>query len=115
MGSSMELLSTEDEGIIPRAIKHMYHILSQEKDEKVINLRVSFLEIYNEEMRDLLHPDVPSRDISIREDNMGRIFFTGAREEAVTKMEDVFRCFSLPSLSGRSFYYSSMGCVARLF
>lgn len=44
-------------------------------------LQVSFLEIYNEEIRDLLHADVSPRDIALREDSEGRIFFTGAREE----------------------------------
>ena len=91
MGSSVELFSSDEEGIIPRTVKHMYSILAKKDHDKMIHLRVSFLEIYNEEMRDLLHPEVPSRDIAIREDNMGRIFFTGAREEIVTTMEDVFK------------------------
>ena len=42
------------------------------------------LEIYNDECRDLLHPEIPSRDIALREDKEGRMFFTGAREEIVT-------------------------------
>ncbi len=41
------------------------------------------MEIYNDECKDLLHTEIPSRDIMIREDKDGRIFFTGAREEAV--------------------------------
>jgi hypothetical protein len=41
------------------------------------------LEIYNDDVKDLLHPDISPRDIAIREDKDGRIFFTGAREEAV--------------------------------
>lgn len=28
-----------------------------------------------------MHPDVSPRDIALREDSEGRIFFTGAREE----------------------------------
>ena len=31
----------------------------------------------------MLHPDIPTRDINIREDKEGKIFFTGAREEVV--------------------------------
>jgi hypothetical protein len=92
MGTSMELIATNDEGIIPRAIRYLFHELQHENHEnKVINIRISFLEIYNEEMRDLLHPEVPPRDISIREDHMGRIFFTGAREEIGTSVHDVFK------------------------
>jgi len=47
----------------------------------LLSVHVSFLEIYNDECRDLLHPDIPSREIMIREDRDGRMFFTGAREE----------------------------------
>jgi len=42
------------------------------------------LEIYNDECRDLLHPEIPTTDIALREDKDGKIFFTGAREELVT-------------------------------
>ena len=52
--------------------------------ECVSTVRVSMLEIYNDECRDLLHPEIPSRDIALREDKEGRMFFTGAREEIVT-------------------------------
>jgi hypothetical protein len=90
MGSSIDLLQTHDEGVIPRAIRHIFHLISTEHVNKVVSVRVSFLEIYNEEVRDLLHPEVSPRDINIREDSMGRIFFTGAREELVVNASDVF-------------------------
>ena len=47
------------------------------------SVHVSFIEIYNDECKDLLHPDIASRDIYIREDKEGHIFMTGAREEEV--------------------------------
>jgi hypothetical protein len=75
----------EEEGIIPRAIKDIFSTLHQEKASTLANanVRVSMIEIYNDDCKDLLHPDIPSRDIMIREDRDGRIFFTGAREEVV--------------------------------
>mmetsp|Transcript_1159 Transcript_1159/g.1881 ORF Transcript_1159/g.1881 Transcript_1159/m.1881 type:complete len:1768 (-) Transcript_1159:205-5508(-) len=91
MGSSPELLSTDNEGIIPRAIKLIYLLMTTEHNDKILNLRVSFIEIYNEEMRDLLHPKIPSRDITIREDEMGRICYTGAKEEDVRSVGDVLK------------------------
>lgn len=83
MGSGTE---EEDEGIIPRALKHIFHHLKAIKATHVANLRVSMIELYNDECKDLLHPEIPSRDIVIREDKHGRIFFTGAREEAITSV-----------------------------
>ncbi len=74
-----------DAGIIPRALKHMFHTLNQHllDGKTMASIRVSMIEIYNDECRDLLHPEIPSRDVMIREDKHGRIFFTGAREEVV--------------------------------
>jgi len=75
----------DEEGIIPRAVKAIFHTLYVDKSSTLAsaNIRVSMLEIYNDDVKDLLHPDIPTRDIMIREDKDGRIFFTGAREEAV--------------------------------
>jgi hypothetical protein len=73
----------EEAGIIPRAIDHIFIILNDEKEGRIASVRVSMMEIYNDECKDLLHTEIPSRDIMIREDKDGRIFFTGAREEAV--------------------------------
>lgn len=84
MGAGVE---EEEEGIIPRALKHIFHYLKTlPAATHVANVRVSMIELYNDECKDLLHPEIPSRDIMIREDKHGRIFFTGAREEVVTSV-----------------------------
>ena len=91
MGSSAE--GEDEEGIIPRVARHVFDILDSktiESDGKVVaSLHVSFIEIYNDECKDLLHPDIQPRDIYIREDKDGKIFFTGAREEQITSAEGV--------------------------
>ena len=73
----------EEEGIIPRAIRDIFSSLlhSQKEQQVAASVRVSMIEIYNDDCKDLLHPDIAPRDIMIREDLDGRIFFTGAREE----------------------------------
>lgn len=82
--------SKGDEGIIPRALEHIFSIILEHKEQgsAVASARISFLEIYNDECRDLLHQEVNSRDIMIREDKEGKIFFTGAREEAVSSVDE---------------------------
>ena len=78
----------EDEGIIPRAIKDIFHSLhNSRKGQQVASVRVSMIEIYNDDCKDLLHPDIAPRDIMIREDLDGRIFFTGAREEVAQDIQ----------------------------
>ena len=54
----------EDEGVIPRALRHVYQTLetaTESQEMSLVSLHVSFIEIYNEECRDLLHVDIPSR------------------------------------------------------
>jgi kinesin family protein 4/21/27 len=82
MGTTGE--DDEEAGIIPRAINHIFNYLRSDKAAgRMASVRVSMIELYNDECKDLLHPEIPSRDIMIREDKHGRIFFTGAREEVV--------------------------------
>ncbi|KAF0761566.1 hypothetical protein AaE_003416, partial [Aphanomyces astaci] len=70
-------------------------------------LRVEYLEIYNEELRDLLHPETSSKvqttrcnghcNLSIREDADGHIVVTGAKSQAVQSPDDVMRLLSMGS------------------
>ena len=78
----------EDEGVIPRALRSTFDLMKENKENNdVATMQISFLEIYNDEVKDLLHPDIPSKDIMIREDKEGRIFFTGAREVTVSDVD----------------------------
>jgi centromeric protein E len=42
-------------GLIPRAIDHVFHCIGHAAGREFL-LRVSYMELYNEEMRDLLAP-----------------------------------------------------------
>jgi hypothetical protein len=54
-------------------------------------VKCAFVEIYNEEIKDLLHPDTPSKSISIREDANGDIILAGVKEEVVTDYDCMTR------------------------
>lgn len=55
MGSSLAS-KEEDEGIIGRVIKDIFNEIDRRKEKIEFGLKVSFLEIYNEEIYDLLDP-----------------------------------------------------------
>lgn len=88
MGSGMSTSKTG--GIIPSVIESLFHMAKEHSDAK-INVRVSYLEIYNEEIRDLLHPDTPSKSIAIREATEGSVYVVGVQEEEVSSSEDMYR------------------------
>jgi len=54
-------------------------------------LRVEYVEIYNEELRDLLHPETTSKQLAIREDGEGNIVIAGVKSEPADSKESVFR------------------------
>ncbi|KAG8371825.1 hypothetical protein BUALT_Bualt12G0003400 [Buddleja alternifolia] len=66
-------------GIIPLAVKDAFSII-QETPSREFLLRVSYLEIYNEVVNDLLNP--AGQNLRIREDGQGT-FIEGVKEEVV--------------------------------
>ena len=78
----------ETPGIIPLSIRDIFHTISQIQDRK-FQLRVSYLEIYNEVIIDLLDPD--NQSLKIREDfvNNRGVYVSGAKEEQVSSIEEM--------------------------
>eukprot|EP00898_Chlorokybus_atmophyticus_P004331 jgi/Chlat1/489/Chrsp103S01091 len=92
MGSGNNVDALEHEiGILPRVIRMLFDQMDENKEVDFL-IRCAYLEIHNEEIRDLLHPDTPSKAITIREDAGGEIFVVGIREQVVTGYEDMCRC-----------------------
>ncbi|KAG2176117.1 hypothetical protein INT43_005350 [Umbelopsis isabellina] len=82
-------LGTEEEqGVIPRAVNDVFAIIS-ETTEKEYLLRVSYLEIYNETLRDLLSPE--SEDLRIHEDKKRGVYVSSLKEEIVTSPKQVMK------------------------
>ena len=75
-------------GIIPRVVDHIFSVIRAEESRAEFLVRVSFLEIYQENLRDLLQPGTPSKGLAIREDAAGGIVVTGAHEGTVTSVEE---------------------------
>ncbi|CAO3680641.1 unnamed protein product [Rhizopus stolonifer] len=76
-------LNTNNQGIVPRCITELFDILqtNQSQDpEYKYEIKVSFLELYNEEFIDLLNIKRRS-EVSIREDVAGQIYWAGVKEQ----------------------------------
>ncbi|XP_069724201.1 chromosome-associated kinesin KIF4A isoform X2 [Phaenicophaeus curvirostris] len=87
--------SQEDDpsvGVIPRVINLLYKEKERRQDWEFV-LRVSYLEIYNEDILDLLCSSRErSPQISIREDPKGGIKIVGLTERRVTSAQDTVSC-----------------------
>eukprot|EP00041_Stephanoeca_diplocostata_P020659 m.466997 g.466997 ORF g.466997 m.466997 type:complete len:1197 (-) comp21631_c0_seq6:406-3996(-) len=107
---TMEGAQGDDRGIIPRACEHIFnHIKSLKTTSTKFLVRVSFLQIYNEKITDLLQPSrrkhshaardgerTPRSDsrsakasLAIREDTHGDVYVEGLSEHIVKSPADV--------------------------
>ncbi|XP_071764079.2 kinesin-like protein kif7 [Centroberyx gerrardi] len=77
----------EEQGIIPRAVAEVFKLLD-ENDLTDFSVRVSYLEVYKEEFKDLLEVETASKDINIREDK-GNIVLCGVKESEVEGLDEV--------------------------
>uniref|UniRef100_A0A672HGZ1 Kinesin motor domain-containing protein n=1 Tax=Salarias fasciatus TaxID=181472 RepID=A0A672HGZ1_SALFA len=77
----------EEQGIIPRAVADVFKLLD-ENDLSDFSVRVSYLEVYKEEFKDLLEVETASKDIHIREDK-GNIVLCGVKECEVEGLDEV--------------------------
>ncbi|XP_012258571.2 kinesin-like protein KIF21A isoform X3 [Athalia rosae] len=94
-------------GIIPRAITHLYNGIL-EKQERArergqmppeFKVTAQFLELYNEELKDLLEPGGPRGGARIHEDTSGSIHLAGVEPRNITSPEEALECLRLGALS----------------
>lgn len=76
-----------DAGIIPRAIKQIFR-KAKHCSTGDVEIQVSFLEIYNEKLNDLLCAQNTTAALEIRENNAGNISVTGLTSQSITVYEE---------------------------
>ena len=71
LGPSRDVLSLrrEDQGIIPAALMDLFDHIQKHTDESMFLLRVSYIEVYNEEINDLLGEGSESKNLKIIKDD----------------------------------------------
>ena len=96
MGSGGSVLEN-DPGIIPRVMEEIYKRKGSDTNTSTV-ITVTFLELYMEELRDLLLPggaDDPKRpQVSIRENVNGGVEVCGATEKEVGSLCEMGNCLS---------------------
>ena len=82
-------------GILPRAIKQIFEHTKTNKNDYDYELKVSFIEIYKEKIKDLLNDNIDNKSQPfIRENNKGEISVDGAEEILVYNENDMIECLA---------------------
>ncbi|CAH2294228.1 kinesin KIF27 [Pelobates cultripes] len=87
-GGNVASVAEEDKGIIPHAVEELFQKISEHHNVDLI-IKVSYIEVYKEELRDLLELETNMKDIHIREDEKGNTVIVGAKECQVKSADEV--------------------------
>lgn len=92
MGSGkLTHMSPEDVGIIPRVINLIFEEIERKKENGDFVVKINFIEIYNEEIHDLLNKTGVEKNLAIRE-RAGSIVIDGLCDEPVENAEGTLKC-----------------------
>ncbi|KAM3939081.1 kinesin-like protein KIF27 isoform 2-T2 [Leptodactylus fuscus] len=87
-GGHIASVADEEKGIIPRAIQELFQAISENHNIE-FTVKVSYIEVYKEDLRDLLELETNVKDIHIREDEKGNTVIIGAKECQVESADEV--------------------------
>ncbi|GMI96676.1 hypothetical protein like AT2G36200 [Hibiscus trionum] len=98
-----------DAGVIPRAVQQIFDTLEGQNAE--YSVKVTFLELYNEEITDLLAPEEISKvvleekqkkQLPLMEDGKGGVLVRGLEEEIVASASEIFTLLERGSAKRRT-------------
>jgi hypothetical protein len=95
MGTGLDAgVDSVNHGVIPRAVQYIYHKMNAMMDahpDAAYEVRCSFMELYNEDLIDLLSPRKPNeKHPQIREDGKGGIDWVGVKQLPARNPEEVY-------------------------
>ncbi|XP_065814022.1 kinesin-like protein KIF13A isoform X2 [Labrus bergylta] len=90
-GKSFSMMGNgEQPGLIPRLCCSLFERVHREENEShTFKVEVSFMEIYNEKVRDLLDPKGSRQSLKVREHKVLGPYVDGLSQLAVTSFEDI--------------------------
>ena len=91
-------------GIVPRAVNEIFATVEQQRDSHDTTVSISYIEIYTEELRDLLvslreeNADA-GKGIHLRENQQGDVVVMGATVHKITSLSDVLHCLKVGAVA----------------
>ncbi|XP_029767583.1 kinesin-like protein KIF27 [Terrapene carolina triunguis] len=87
-GGHIASVAEDEKGIIPHAIQELFQSISENHNID-FSVKVSYIEVYKEELRDLLELETSMKDLHIREDEKGNTVIVGAKDCQVESVDEV--------------------------
>ncbi|XP_019372947.1 PREDICTED: kinesin-like protein KIF27 [Gavialis gangeticus] len=87
-GGHVASVAEDEKGIIPHAIQELFQSISENTNID-FSVKVSYIEVYKEELRDLLELETSMKDLHIREDEKGNTVIIGAKDYQVESADEV--------------------------
>ena len=85
--SSYSKLASDD-GLINAMVGHLYRSIEENEDAALFGVSVSYVQVYNEKIYDLLHPSSTDKALSIRENKKdGGVHLEGASDHHVASTQ----------------------------
>ncbi|KMQ90957.1 kinesin-like protein kif13a protein, partial [Lasius niger] len=90
-GKSYTMMGSGDnKGIIPRLCDNLFDMIAKQQSfELTYKVEVSYMEIYNEKVHDLLDPKPNKQSLKVREHNVLGPYVDGLSQLAVTSFQDI--------------------------
>ncbi|KXS19741.1 kinesin-domain-containing protein [Gonapodya prolifera JEL478] len=82
-------MAKDQPGVIPQAVDDVFDHIRRASENQEFLLRVSYMEIYNEQIKDLLNPETV--DLKILEDRRRGVYVSPLKEEIVTSPRSVMK------------------------
>ena len=86
--TNLKNYENSSKGILPRAIDDLYKNINS-KNKQEISMKISYLQIYNNKINDLLIPE--RKSLNIRENNEKGVYIEGLSKWVAKKKEDIFK------------------------
>ncbi|GIQ88195.1 kinesin-like protein, partial [Kipferlia bialata] len=104
-----DITDVEMRGIIPRGACHIFEHIAKDESQTEYTIKVSFLEIYNKQIRDLLNP--VNDNLQVRESPSRGVYVENAAEEFAARETDIITLLQIGE-SARSVSKTKMNAVS---
>jgi centromeric protein E len=99
-GKTHSMLGTSfDKGILLQSVSEIFEYISENQDNRDVTLWASYLEVYNEQINDLL--DVTNVNLKLREDPVEGYYASGLKSIKIHQVEDFRKLLALGEKSRR--------------